>query len=679
MNKKILLFLGILFACLIFTQKSQGALGNVVLLSPANGAVINSFDIELSWKSVDGAKSYKYQTMSNNAVIESGITTSTTIKLDKNKAYFDKSNIGWKIFPCNDAEGNNCSSSGYLNYFIPKPRMSDYLLFPKGGTRIINPPMVITAKKIQGAGSYKYEIIYNSQNIATNIANISGSQKYVIDKGDYFLWYIENEKLDWVGGKTYGINFYACVDSKAENCPSNFSIKTFFYISPLTFDKKKDNSVGTFFSKLKSETLLPCKKSNSDFYKRMYNCSNPYNPNFALTANFVLSLTYNLTLIDKATSQMYGDMATIGIDDEIKIDLERPEGEWFLAGGFWDSPPIAWIDDAVKDFIDFKDISDLYEYEYNTSYNIIKPKFGIAATDPLINKKVSVVAQESDRVAISYDQNGNPIIKALKPGIVHLTAKIPEMPTYQTIDNIWFDNGFIPEYSQNFTIIIDANKKPKIVIGNFKAPPQVLDLKVDNVDYCAFDPSIRFNWKFSDPDSINGDTQSNYQIQVSQDPSFSNLIIDKKVSGSSQSYLGKFSDGFEYGKTYYWRMKLWDSQTPDQNESQWVIAENNLTTPDKPYPAVDFDFREELIDKKATFIFENKTETRGEDITYRWEFGDGQISNAENPSHVYALPDNYDVTLYARTKFGTECKKIKPLAPEGDLEFQDSPVDLLNF
>ncbi len=54
---------------------------------------------------------------------------------------------------------------------------------------------------------------------------------------------------------------------------------------------------------------------------------------------------------------------------------------------------------------------------------------------------------------------------------------------------------------------------------------------------------------------------------------------------------------------------------------------------------------------KITFL--STSTNTGPMSTYSWNFGDGSVSNIENPSHIFAIPGSYTVTLIATGPCGT--------------------------
>jgi PKD repeat protein len=54
-----------------------------------------------------------------------------------------------------------------------------------------------------------------------------------------------------------------------------------------------------------------------------------------------------------------------------------------------------------------------------------------------------------------------------------------------------------------------------------------------------------------------------------------------------------------------------------------------------------------------TAVFTN-TSTGTDPLTYSWDFGDGGSSTAENPTHIYAAPGSYTVTLTSTNPLGSD-------------------------
>ncbi len=103
--------------------------------------------------------------------------------------------------------------------------------------------------------------------------------------------------------------------------------------------------------------------------------------------------------------------------------------------------------------------------------------------------------------------------------------------------------------------------------------------------------------------------------------------------------------------------------------NQWVLETNHR-------PVVDFTFAKAAtaaIGPKADFTYEDTiqftgtaTDPDGDAIaSWHWSFGDGNTSNAQNPTHRYPNGGTFDVTLTATDEHGVTGSKTKTIEVEG--------------
>ena len=95
----------------------------------------------------------------------------------------------------------------------------------------------------------------------------------------------------------------------------------------------------------------------------------------------------------------------------------------------------------------------------------------------------------------------------------------------------------------------------------------------------------------------------------------------------------------------------------------------------RPVPVTAFDFGPTPLCVPATVNFENNS-TDAE--TFVWDFGDGTVSDAGNPTHIFTLPGDYPVKLVA-TRDGicsTELESVLTVypLPQADYEINDSTI-----
>ncbi len=147
---------------------------------------------------------------------------------------------------------------------------------------------------------------------------------------------------------------------------------------------------------------------------------------------------------------------------------------------------------------------------------------------------------------------------------------------------------------------------------------------------------INLNWAIP--------TGSNYYLYG---PSSPNLYRDGGNSAPNLPYPynidGKVSiTGNTAGNNkYYYYFYNWEIETQDCSSPQIPI-----TATINPLPISDFTYSQGGADI-------NFTNTSSNGVSYHWNFGDGNISDIENPSHTYLANGNYLVTLSVTNNCGT--------------------------
>jgi hypothetical protein len=190
-------------------------------------------------------------------------------------------------------------------------------------------------------------------------------------------------------------------------------------------------------------------------------------------------------------------------------------------------------------------------------------------------------------------------------------------------------------------------------------PPAANNLTTSSPDYCQTGTTQFLSWNFADN---NGDIQSSYQIQVDDNSNFSSPEDDSgQVSSSSNSYAvpqGKLA----YNRTYYWRVKVWDSGGLD---SGWVNGAN-FATPVHAYPSPNFIWTPISLTTNQQASFTDQTVAYGGSTIRRWQwvFTDGTPASAviANPKSKFSTLGTKVVELTATDTDGFYCT-IQKLVP----------------
>jgi PKD repeat protein len=82
------------------------------------------------------------------------------------------------------------------------------------------------------------------------------------------------------------------------------------------------------------------------------------------------------------------------------------------------------------------------------------------------------------------------------------------------------------------------------------------------------------------------------------------------------------------------------------------VDSSQITVIVNPSPAVDFSFNTNCINNQPIAFTNLSTIALGSIATFSWNFGDGNTSNAQSPTHTYAAAGTYKITLIAMSNNG---------------------------
>jgi gliding motility-associated-like protein len=95
--------------------------------------------------------------------------------------------------------------------------------------------------------------------------------------------------------------------------------------------------------------------------------------------------------------------------------------------------------------------------------------------------------------------------------------------------------------------------------------------------------------------------------------------------------------------TYYYRLA--SAQIGNINTSSCVVASNQLTLTVNPNPSAIFAVPVNTCLGSPTIFTDQSVANGGTISSWLWNFGDGQTSTSQNPSHTYAATGNYIIQL----------------------------------
>lgn len=182
-------------------------------------------------------------------------------------------------------------------------------------------------------------------------------------------------------------------------------------------------------------------------------------------------------------------------------------------------------------------------------------------------------------------------------------------------------------------------------------PPSAYNLQVSQPgDYCSAGPNAAFSWNYTDPD---GDSENSYQIQVDSDSGFAHPEADSgRVYSSSNSFS---TINLGYNTTYYWRVRVWDSQGL---VSSWASGPS-FATPKHAYPTANFTWSPTSPSANENVSFTDQSTIYGGvgKAAWYWTFQDGNPSSStqQNPTIKFNSQGNKQISFRVTDTDGYSC------------------------
>ena len=187
--------------------------------------------------------------------------------------------------------------------------------------------------------------------------------------------------------------------------------------------------------------------------------------------------------------------------------------------------------------------------------------------------------------------------------------------------------------------------------------PTVSNVSIAQPEYCFSGPGGTISWTYSDPANS---PQTSYQLQVSTNNGFSNIIHDTGQVNSSSSAYSVPPGVLQFNNTYYTRVRVWNSYG---GVSSWS-GSSSWSTPPYAYPQVNFTWSPAKPAQNQNAQFTDQTVFGGGSVAGRrwnWTFGDGSTATSQNPQHAYTQTGSYTVSLTATDAANQSCSIQKQL------------------
>lgn len=203
--------------------------------------------------------------------------------------------------------------------------------------------------------------------------------------------------------------------------------------------------------------------------------------------------------------------------------------------------------------------------------------------------------------------------------------------------------------------------------------------------YCPVLPDTGLAYFYWNYQNDNGNRQKQFQLQVAENSSYSQPLVDRtvpnlsnppgtlnqqavKVKLTSTNPAGPGSDFINYNDTYYWRVKVWekDPATGGLGSSSGWIEGQAYSTFAHPGPYAGFTFAPGAPSPQSRVSFTSSSvcyNVSGPAAcqSYGWDFGDSGSSSLQNPAHTYAAAGTFLVKLKVYDATNNYCEAFKTI------------------
>jgi gliding motility-associated-like protein len=190
------------------------------------------------------------------------------------------------------------------------------------------------------------------------------------------------------------------------------------------------------------------------------------------------------------------------------------------------------------------------------------------------------------------------------------------------------------------------------------------DLAIDDITFRPYGDPVQVVFDQSTSTTICAGAPQLVTVKTTTTPAAGySQKIQQKVSGVWMD-MG-IVNGTEYSFTSpsvvgNYNYRIVSGLSSNIGNSQCVVASNELVLSVLPQPAPAITAPADACQNDAVTFKDNSDPNSGSIVSWSWDFGDGTpIQTTQNPSHIYAAPGDYPVTLSATNPNGCKAEVTK--------------------
>jgi len=281
-----------------------------------------------------------------------------------------------------------------------------------------------------------------------------------------------------------------------------------------------------------------------------------------------------------------------------------------------------------------------YHYDYDGNYRPADGKYDIGADEIKANTLPTA------KWLVHYDDTTEP----LRIAITNQSTPVEEIESYQLTFSDGSEDIIMkswPESSRKYhTYTQQGTYVVSLTVTEFDGDSDTVSLTITAIDSL---PCAQFTWRPSEPDEKE---IINFEIN------------DRPYDRDNATYQWSFGDGAYQTGPFPWHTYSTEGQytvtlTVSDSDGQTDTVQHIIEIEDT-HPTANFNISEyEGVEPfYVQFInFSTTNELKG----YTWIFGDGEISNETNPSHIYTKPGTHTVWLILEEMDGSIARQIKTI------------------